>query len=251
MQVHVFSSQEIGVKYDSELIGVSDDTLAMLRQKIFNSDVVLIKNFLPLAEARLLRELAHRLFCETQPDNPAVEHGVTKNHWRFDNNPEKSRVKCISRQFRCFYWNEEPIPGLLLVMNRLARFRNIFSGLREDFALEREEEEHVSVPLIGHYPRGGGYMQKHSDPESIQKAVFMIKLSKLGIDYKDGGLYVDSDLNGESVSLDQHLDPGDLYVIKPSCQHGVAPVDPEAALDLQDNSGRWTLMSTLVLTSSL
>ena len=103
MKIHAFPSQEIGVKCDSNLIQIPERTIGLLQNKIFNGDIVIIENFLSQGEAYMVRESAHRFFCDVQPENPAVAIGVTRNYWRFNNNPEKSSVKGISRQFTGFF----------------------------------------------------------------------------------------------------------------------------------------------------
>jgi hypothetical protein len=251
LEVRIFSCKEIELGPDPNLFSISDKFLSNMQEIISNNGVVVIKQFLSPDKARLVRKAALRFATGIPSQNPVIEVGVTRNYWRFDNNPEKSSIKSIANQYRAFYWNEDPFCGALQLLKRLARFRNVFSGLRENFALEQPEDGYISVPTLVNYPQGGGYLQTHRDPESAQKAVLMIKMSKQGIDYKEGGLYIENGSDNNRVMLDQYLDPGDLYIIRPSCRHGVAPIDPSCAIDLKDDSGRWMMMSSLVLASSL
>jgi len=52
-------------------------------------------------------------------------------------------------------------------------------------------------------------------------------------------------------NIDDYLDIGDMYIINPSCTHGVSPIDPELPLDLSKNSGRWSMWCSLVKYKSL
>lgn len=128
--------------------------------------------------------------------------------------------------------------------------RNQLSGLSPDYATKTEEDGLISFPAIQHYPRGGGWMEEHIDPDIGQKVVLSTVLSKMGKDYNEGGLfYINS--NGKKEFVDQHLEPGDSFLFKPNIKHGVAPIDPLEKLDWEADDGRWMMFSALISILSL
>ena len=78
----------------------------------------------------------------------------------------------------------------------------------------------------------------------------MIKLSKKGLDYDKGGFFI-KEGNEINENIDDYLDIGDMYIINPSCIHGIKPIDPELPLNLNENTGRWSMWCSLVKYQSL
>jgi hypothetical protein len=92
------------------------------------------------------------------------------------------------------------------------------------------------------YPRGGGYLNRHADPVDYhQLTVPIMQLSKKGDDFESGGLYVEM-ADGSDLILDDIAEWGDVVYFNAQCPHGVAPIDPDAAMRWHDYQGRWMLL---------
>jgi len=225
-----------------------DTNFDTIKQHINNKEPVVIRNILSNDEANHLRAFSIKLANRIQPSVPTITEG-SPNYHRIDNNPEKSQVKCILHLFAFFYWNSESTP-IVNYFKRLFKIRNSLSGLSENYALSGIKDGYISIPLVQQYPRGGGYMQEHQDPDTGQKVVVNTILSKYSKDYKTGGLFYRNQLE-EKIFVDSELNPGDVFVFHPTLSHGVDPIDPNEKLDWNKSDGRWMCFSTLVTTSSI
>lgn len=212
--------------------------------------LVVLKNAFPESAMHAIRTGLLE-FTKTHPStNPEVKPGV--GHFRrVDINPERSQVKRIVQSFYSFYWGERDISGERPFLLALAGLRNRLAGLREDYAFHGVEDDHLSVPQITHYPVGGGYLQPHVDPPSIQKVVVTAILSRRGVDYESGGLHIEDEAGSSRHMVDDALEPGDVYLMNPAVRHGVAPIDPDKTLNFDSSSGRWMMFSTLIPYASL
>lgn len=238
-----------GTRYENGAlhVPVSDDELLEL---IEQRKVVVLKGAFDGEAMTRIRDGCVRFAREHEPANPEIQPGVP-NFYRIDNNPPRSQVKRICRSFALFYWNDHDFGGEREYLQALAGLRNRLAGLGENFAYDRIEDGQLSIPSVVHYPVGGGYLQRHEDPPSTQRAVVTAILSELGSDYESGGLYADDPESGDRVMLDGELRAGDVYLINPAMTHGVAPVDPGKPLDFAAADGRWMMFSALVSFGSL
>ena len=209
---------------------------------------IVIRNLLSLDEAIQIRSYAKAFATHNVLSNPKIDVGC-KNFHRIDYNNEKSNVKSILHGYASFYWNEET-NEIAPLFKRVMSVRNQLSGLAPDYATIKDEDGLISIPAIQHYPRGGGWMQEHKDPDIGQKVVLSTVLSKMGIDYDEGGLFYINE-RGKKEFVDQHLEPGDSFLFNPKVKHGVAPIDPNEKLNWERDDGRWMMFSALVTISSL
>ena len=136
-------------------------------------------------------------------------------------------------------------------MKALGNWRNELAGLPKDYAYYDIVDEHITVPKVVHYPVGGGYLQPHVDPPAKQKLVVIAILSQRGQDYCEGGVYIENDDGTGRLLIDEQMEAGDVYIINPVTRHGVAPIDPQAALDFSSKRGRWMMFSSLIYHGSL
>ncbi len=229
---------------------ISQDKNIEILDIISNQGLVVIKEFFSKKRILDLRMSAFNFSEKVVSKNPPIKIGETPNYWRFDNDPDKSRVKRLSKSYRFFFWNKDSVKNILPTMSILSNFRNQLAGFDQNFAESKIEDSHISIPVMMNYPSGGGYLEAHQDPESFQKIIIMIKLSKKGLDYQEGGFFIQEE-NSVNEDIDDYLDAGDMYIINPSCTHGVRPIDPDLPLDLSKNSGRWSMWCSLVKYKSL
>ena len=221
---------------------------SVIKNHVKSKKPVIIRNLLSTGEARTIRKFAIQM-RKSQPSSSPKISKKSPNYHRIDNNEEKSQVKCTLHLHAFFYWNKETEP-IKHYFKRLFRLRNILSDLPEEYALSDIVDGLVSLPLVQHYPRGGGYMQEHQDPDNGQKVVVNTILSEYSKDYETGGLFY-RDNNGKKIYVDKELKPGDAFIFYPTLSHGVDPIDENVELNWKNDDGRWMCFSTLVTTSSL
>lgn len=235
------------LKRDNDNVVLSH-SLDDIRNHISSGKPLIIRGILSEEESKHLIQYSHKMTENSPPSCPKVEYGIPNYH-RIDINVEKSKVKSILHLYTFFYWNKESSP-VATYFKRLFKIRNAVSNLPEDYGLNNIQDGLVSIPIVQQYPRGGGYMQEHCDPDIGQKAVFSTLLSKYGKDFFKGGLFY-RDHKNEKVFIDNILRPGDAFVFYPTASHGVDPVDEEMQLDWNKIDGRWMCFSALVSVSSL
>jgi len=226
-----------------------DRDLSELKSLIDSHTPSIVRGFLSAEEAEIVRNHCGEMSARSEASNPTIEPGVSNFH-RIDHNSPKSLVKGIYHGFMMFYWNEQTNPVAHL-FKRLFRLRNLLSELPEEYALnDQSDDGFISIPIVLHYPRGGGYMQEHKDPDVGQKLVISVCLSKQGEDFSSGGLYWVAP-NGEKVWIDQLVEPGDALLFYPMDVHGIDPIDSDQDIDWSRQDGRWMMMSSLVTLGSV
>ncbi len=224
-----------------------DKSLDVLREEIRSESLVIIRGMLSRNEVEHLRKFS-RDFANSKPPSIPTVNRDTPNYHRIDENPPKSQVKSILHLHSFFYWNEESKP-IINYFKRQFKIRNLLSNLREDYALDKVEDGFISVPAVQQFPRGGGYMQEHQDPDVGQKVVVDTILSGIPQDFQQGGLYCRGK-DGNKLYIDKLVEPGDSIAFFPQIRHGVDPIDPDFQLDWNRDDGRWMCFSTLATLSS-
>lgn len=89
-------------------------------------------------------------------------------------------------------------------------------------------------------------MNQHSDPVGEhQLTVPTIQMSKKGVDYEGGGLFLIGE-DGEPIQVDDYLDVGDGVFFNAEVAHGVEPIDPGTTPDWLAYEGRWMCLVAVV-----
>lgn len=179
-------------------------------------------------------------YADVEPTFQKYEWGMD-NFWRMDLNPPKAaNSKKIQAFYYQFTWNDNS-SDLAKVTRVLARYRNRIAGLDPDYG-HRPEDSLWAIPLLQHYPIGGGYVSMHQDAAEPQKCVISLTVDKR---FEEGGLYIGC--HGRQLLIEPMLDPGDAFVFRPDIPHGVAPVDPgKGPIDFRSPTGRWRAATILV-----
>ncbi len=134
---------------------------------------------------------------------------------------------------------------------RIAQFRNLLTGRPRDFAVHDTEGGYWTCARVLQYPRGGGFMVPHRDvyaqtatnDSGFDFAQPLLLLSEHGIDFEEGGGYVDR--ADERFRYERFCQAGDLVVYDGRSIHGVADIDPMADLDLHSFCGRAVALVSL------
>jgi len=160
----------------------------------------------------------------------------------------------LTRLFRTFYnpiWAED-IYGMHNIYKLMIKIRNKCSNYPENFALEGIEENGLwSATRIHQYPIGGGYFAKHKDTvltavskeENINFIQVIINMTKLGVDFKSGGAFVE--VKDKKIFFEKEFDLGDIIIYDERTVHGVDEIDINKNLDLDNVCGRITAFVSL------
>jgi Ca2+-binding EF-hand superfamily protein len=229
---------------NNRILGATEENIAFIRDAISSDKVVILKNVFSKNRLLEIREAVFEYFKTNKESNPLV-NGKTPNYHRVDNNPPKSAVKRIAHKYISFYWNRD-LAGETTFMKAMSMLKNRIANLEEEFTIHGiEKNGYISLPNITQYPKGGGRLNKHIDPENIQFTVMIASMSERGADFSTGGVYVEED--GKKHYLDDILEIGDIFLFKPSLVHGVDDIDPEIGYpQWNDIGGRWILFPTLI-----
>ena len=90
-----------------------------------------------------------------------------------------------------------------------------------------------------------------SNKKFNKEELFFVKEDRKLLNRRDRKKFKEFMNTAKLEDIDDYLDAGDMYIINPSCTHGVSPIDPELPLDLSKNSGRWSMWCSLVKYKSL
>ena len=174
-----------------------------------------------------------------------IEPEAPDFHRRNEADP-RSYVEGVLHQFNFFPWNSDPL-GLFRRLRGVLEVRNLLAGTYSGAHLGPEWGSTVARIVVQHYPRGGGYMNRHRDPVGVHQAcVCLLVMSQWGEDYQEGGLVVGSD---DPVYPERECAPGDVVWLAPDAVHGIDLIDPSEPLDWSSGRGRWSgLMATNRLT---
>jgi len=210
---------------------------------------VIIRGLFSQEEVTHLRNHCKEWSKKDEPNHPKDRSFGCRNYHSLYNNNPKSVVKCILHAYAYFPWNKES-NQVISYFQRLIKLRNILTGLPEDYALKDEVDGRISAPTVQQYPRGGGYMQEHCDPDFGQKVIVYVTLSNFSDDFKVGGAFF-RNKEGTKIYVDPMVNSGDALVFPPGIEHGVDPIDPNVEFDWTLEDGRWMCMAALLSIKSL
>ena len=134
---------------------------------------------------------------------------------------------------------------------RIAQFRNLLTGRPRDFAVHGTEEGYWTCARVQQYPSGGGFMVPHRDAYAqaatsdggFEFAQPLLLLTERGVDFQEGGAYVDR--GDHRFHYERYCRSGDLVLYDGRSIHGVGDIDPMAELDLHAFCGRAVALVSL------
>jgi hypothetical protein len=162
-----------------------------------------------------------------------------QNFNRVDNNPALSKTKHIFHTFNLE--NVTAIGGvegaaITRVFEKLVQVDNALMGKRG--SLSPAEDGGVNFrPQIIHYPKGGGFFDRHTHPLEPQKIGLIASLTKKGDHFDRGGtLFWEGNVEfdaGPAQSI------GSVTLFRFDLPHAVSECDPGAPMEFGKHSGRW------------
>ena len=150
------------------------------------------------------------------------------------------------RLLRTFYnplW-EEDIYKMHRVFKKMIAVRNQLMERPSEFAMDKVENGLWSAARIHQYPTGGGFMGSHKDntlsgvasKAGLNYFQLLLIMSKKGKDFDKGGGFIE--VKGQRLIFEELCNLGDIVIYDSSTVHGVADVDPQKVLDLENINGR-------------
>jgi len=175
------------------------------------------------------------------PNYAPIEAGAPNFH-RMNRNDSRAYVPGCFHQFVFFPWNQDPF-DLFSVCAPVYHLKNRLSGIDADKFLGITPQDGCTARLAFQvYPRGGGFLARHADPVDYhQLTVPILQISRKGVDFHTGGLFVQM-ADGRDLVIDDVAEPGDVVYFNASCPHGVHPIDPGEPMRWTTFGGRWMLL---------
>lgn len=215
-------------------------------ERIRTPEAIVVSQFYPRDEILALRRDVFQRCLGTNPSWHPLLEGCPDYHRLHDNYPG-AHVKSKMHGFYFHGWYEHNA-------KLFSYFRDIFElkcllGQMEldHYWLNTPRQGFVARLNLQNYPRGGGYLAEHVDPDSRFALIqTLVQGTEYDQDFHSGGLFARAHLEGEKVYLDPHTRPGDLMILSPAVPHGVDPVDPEEVYDWRTNAGKWTVLPLFV-----
>ncbi len=218
-----------------------EKTLNLTHQGLIRNDIYIVKNVVSTDWIVEVLNYLTEVGRNTLPNYYPIKQN-SPNSYRINDEDSRSYVKGKFQQFTFYPWNQD-VFNFFHILREIYFAKNLLSNLRETKFLNiYPEEECIARLAFQHYPLGGGFLNKHTDPVDYhQITVPILQMSNFGKDFLKGGLYIVTE-NGMEIYLDELTEPGDVIFFNPRCPHGVKPVDPEEQFSWLSFRGRWMLL---------
>ncbi len=236
----------IAILTRSEFLKLVYDTPARFMDRIHAPEAFVVRGFYDADAVLALRDRCFRWGQETGASwHPLLDE--CPDYHRIHDNYPKAHVKAKMHAFYQHAWYAQNAE-LFVDYREIFEIKNFLAGLEKDEYLDNVPSTGPIARVNLHqYPRGGGYQAEHIDPVADwAKIQTLVQASRPGVDYQSGGLYARLDAEGEKFYVDPATGPGDLMVLSPGIRHGVEEVDPDAAYEIDKNTGRWIVMPIIV-----
>jgi hypothetical protein len=209
-------------------------------------EVFVIQRFYDPQEILALRQRVFAGALQTDPSWHPLLDDCPDYHRLHDNYPN-AYVKAKMHAFYFHGWREENSP-LFRYFQDIFRMKCYLGGMDVGLDLRNTPSQgFVARVNLQNYPRGGGYISEHIDPNSKFALIqTLIQASDPQRDFHSGGLFARASDRADKVYLDHHSKPGDLMVLSPGIPHGVDPIDEGGEYDWRLNSGKWTILPLFV-----
>lgn len=162
-----------------------------------------------------------------------------QNFHRIDNNPALSKTKHIFHTFNLE--NVNAIGGtegesMRKVFDALVAIDNKLMGKRGSLSPAQGDGPNFH-PQIIHYPKGGGFFDRHTHPLDPQKIGLIASLTRNGQHFDEGGTLFWNETDEVDAEPAQTI--GSVTLFRFDLPHAVSKVDPDAPLEFGKANGRW------------
>lgn len=224
------------IKYNKNVL--SNNHANIIKKQLEKGKIIIIKKVI---KKKKIIEIINYL-SNLGKNNFSTFHAIKigcPNHYRINFNDERSYIKGLFHQFNFFKWNQDHL-DLFSIFENVFIFKNKINNLSDFKYFKPKSDKDCTIRLsFQFYPKGGGYLDAHSDPVDIhQKYLMIMQLSKKKKDFKKGGLYVKKEK--KKICIDNLTELGDIVIFKASMPHGVDFIDPQLGRsNINKFKGRW------------
>lgn len=145
-----------------------------------------------------------------------------------------------------FLWNQDDKNPIFQIGKTFIELLNLLTGFPKDYGHDPKCGHFYTLSTMC-YPKGGGFLGPHVDDYGANYQALLI-MSKLGVDYKEGGVYCFDEEN-KCRYLEPELEYGDVLLLPATVVHGVYAVDPKENDELYE--GRWAFFTPMPRSDSL
>lgn len=215
--------------------------IRQVTQLLEEGNIVIFKRFAVPEELAALKGYLHRIQLSGIPNFFPIT-ATTPNNYRINFDDERAQIRAFFYVWSFFTWNQD-VFSLYDRYKPIYSLRNLCCGLEAETFTRRTPDHECSARLsVQLYPAGRGYFSAHTDPVAKHQLVVPIMpMSKYGRDFKTGGNYVVK-RNGQKISTEEMVEPGDILLFNARCTHGVDPIDPQVSFDPMSPNGRWMML---------
>lgn len=193
-----------------------------------NTPIIIYKNFLNKIDCKKIIDICH--------ENYSFKYNRKKSQNKFFNFSSIDVLPLsveTNRIFRTFEMSDYFVSKFLSIQN-LITFQK-----KKILKPKHKKKLYQKVQVI-HYPRGGGFFEKHYHHKYPTNYGIIITLSEKFKDFKEG--VTNFIIDKKNISLEKfNLTKGDLILFRYDIPHFISPVDPNENL-IFDKKGRWTLI---------
>lgn len=233
--------------FKEKILNPTDEFIDKITSSLYSGDVYVIRNTLSKDTIEGIKEKVFNLGNTTPTSFSKIIEGAPNFHRKIDlETSKKYTYRANWHQHTFFRWNDDQF-GLFKIADKYWPLLKILSGYsKDDFINNTPKDILVDRLFVNQYPRGGGFLEVHSDPYQTMKTIMCVKMSEKGVDYTEGGLYF-LNKEKEKINVEDKINIGDLYFSFPWVSHGIDPVDPDdKQVQWNNHKGRWLfLLSTL------
>ena len=215
--------------------------ISKMKKEIKKGDIYVIEKVFEEEWITGIKKYLTQVGQHSIPNYHKIEFGAPNSH-RLNMSDNRSYVKGCFHQFVFFPWNQDYF-NFFEKCKDVFYLKNLISGIEKNKYLKKEPgDDCTSRIAVQFYPRGEGYLNKHSDPVDYhQITVPSLTMSKKGIDYKTGGAFIENS-HGEKIIIDDTLNVGDLLFFNAELIHGVDHIDKNKKSSWLDFQGRWMML---------
>jgi hypothetical protein len=168
----------------------------------------------------------------------AASPAPLQNFHRVDNNPALSATKHIFHTFNFenLAVTEQVLAPVVNLFEAMYLLDNKLVGSRGNLTPSVGDTANFH-PQIIHYPRGGGYFDRHTHALEPQKIGLIASLTRNGEHFDTGGTLFWGD--GGELDAEPAQTIGSVTLFRFDLPHAVSKVDPAASLEFGKPTGRW------------
>jgi len=234
------------VEYEYEnfkdtIINNDEHEAGKIVRSLYEGDIFILRNAYSLEFVENLKDKLFEWGQSTKSEFYKTYENVPNFHRIIDESINgKYAMKPIWHIFYLFPWNKDNL-GVYKEINKRWSIMKMLGGYAPDeFSKNTPKDGTIDRIHLYQYPKGGGYVETHSDPYKINRTIMTTKLSTRGEEYQTGGIYFFKN-DKTKVDVEDQINKGDIYFCFPTLIHGVDPVDENETVNWNSKSGRWLL----------